>query len=377
MRRKEPEARAPADPGGTCVRGAPDRTVGAGLTVSPARVLVVAVGVLATVGCGGSGTTTQKEVAGEVEGELPGGDTVIRPDDVKGDADGRAPTDIEVDYGFLGDHEGETPVWKPIPCESHTDCPEGYCVELESGSGETFCTLTCVEECPLDWVCKSVFVDGPDPVSLCMPPSNTLCKVCKTDEDCLLADSLCIKGKGALGYCGRVCDPEKPGCPLGFDCGLVEDGEGQPQGYQCIPAPGSCCVAGGAKDCNDDNPCTFDGCDPSLGCTHEPQDGECDGDDPCLEWLCADGKCTGIPIETDDTANKIDDDCDGLTDEDAYKGFRLEAGSFSGCGGTSESGTIVLSGELSAPAFEGVSEGPEFSVSTGLAGLLSWLGLQQ
>ncbi len=326
--------------------------------------------------CSNSGTTTQKDDAlVDTVTDLPEGDAVIGPGDMRADADQKGLPDSAIDYGFTGDQGGETQDWKPIPCESHEDCPEGYCVELEPGTGETFCTVTCVEECPLDWVCKSVFVDGPDPISLCLPPTNTLCKVCKTDEDCLLADSLCIKGKGTLGYCGRACDPDKPGCPIGFECGLVENAEGQAQGYQCLPAKGSCCVAGGAKDCNDDNPCTFDGCEPALGCTHDAQDGECTGDDPCLEWVCADGKCTGIPVAADDTINQLDDDCDGLTDEDAYKGFRLEAGTFSGCGGASESDALVLSGELSSPPFENDSEGPELDVQAGLAGLLSWLGL--
>jgi len=338
--------------------------------------LVVAGAVLLGSACSGGGKTTEADVAVEVDSELPGGDAMLRPGDVKAEVDQRGQADVEIDYGFTGDKGGETEDWKPVACESHDDCPEGYCVELEPGSGETFCTVTCVEECPLDWVCKSVFVDGPDPVSLCLPPTNTLCKVCKSDDDCLLADSLCIKGKGSLGFCGRSCDPEKPKCPMGFDCGLVEDPGGAPLGYQCMPAKGSCCVAGGAKDCNDDNPCTFDGCDPALGCTHDPQDGECEGDDPCLDWVCAEGKCSGIPIEADDTINKVDDDCDGLTDEDAYKGFRLAAGTFCGGGGTSESAELVLSGEMSAPPFDGASEGLDMSVETGLAGLLSWLGLQ-
>jgi len=53
------------------------------------------------------------------------------------------------------------------------------------------------------------------------------------------------------------------------------------------------CV-GAAKDCNDGNPCTADGCDPSIqdGCYHLPNTATCNDSDPCtLNDYCSGGTC--------------------------------------------------------------------------------------
>lgn len=39
-------------------------------------------------------------------------------------------------------------------------------------------------------------------------------------------------------------------------------------------------------DCDDQNPCTWDGCDPKSGCFHTPQLGPCDDGDPCTDDTC-------------------------------------------------------------------------------------------
>jgi hypothetical protein len=71
------------------------------------------------------------------------------------------------------------------------------------------------------------------------------------------------------------------------------------------------CAAGTPISCDDDDPRTVDGCDPTTGCTHVPRmatttstvpggsggictgDGDCvTDDDPCTEERCIDGRCT-------------------------------------------------------------------------------------
>jgi len=302
---------------------------------------------------------------GEDPGTEGGSDSsVILPD---ADASGQQRGDIET-WGDLEMRAGDAAAdaWTPKPCQSHDDCPGGYCVEAVPESEEYVCTVTCIEECPLDWVCKSVFIQGPDPVSVCLPPSDTLCKVCQTDAACLLSGSLCIKSGGGLGFCGRQCDPDAAECPEGFECVLYSDGEGDPLGHQCMPLPGNCCVSGGVVTCDDDKPCTFDGCSPAAGCTHEPFDAECSGDDPCMEYLCVGGECVGTPVTIDDTLDHIDNDCDGLTDEEAYKEFRLVGGQFVSGGGFSEGAGLACSGELGAPPIDGESKGLDLIVRAGL-----------
>jgi hypothetical protein len=272
--------------------------------------------------------------------------------------------------------DGALEVWSPHPCLSHEDCDDGYCVEVVPGSGEYFCTPACMEECPLDWVCKSVFVDGADPVSVCLPPGDTLCKVCQEDADCLLAGSLCIAGSGVLGFCGRACNWDNDDCPEGFACTMAENEQGDPLAYQCLPEPGACCVGGDFASCEDDNPCTFEGCDASLGCTHLPVDEECTGSNPCMDYFCESGECVEVPIVADDTLNHIDDDCDGLTDEEAYKEFRLVAGHLVDGAGTADGPQWELGSTVGGPPVFGVSSDDAFTVRTGLLYIMALLGME-
>ena len=59
---------------------------------------------------------------------------------------------------------------------------------------------------------------------------------------------------------------------------------------------GGLCVASSAAafvNCNDNDLCTTDSCDPNVGCMYSPLDaGLCDDDDPCTENdYCDDGVC--------------------------------------------------------------------------------------
>lgn len=258
-------------------------------------------------------------------------------------------------------------IWQPQPCLTHADCLDGFCVEFPPGSGEFLCAPTCIEECPADWGCKSVYVDGPDPVSICLPPVDTLCKVCGANADCLLAGSLCILGDGPYGYCGKVCDPQGDECPDEFACGLYGPGE-DPLGYQCMPQPGGCCVAGAWASCDDDNPCTLDSCSPSLGCTSQPTDETCIGTDPCQQYVCVDGECVGTPTVGDFTLDGIDDDCDGNTDEDAYKDFSVSGWAYVSTAGqmSAQDAPVTISGSLGAAPWADTSSGGIWSVVSGL-----------
>jgi len=329
-------------------------------------------------GCSSGGTTIEVEVK-DFRGPDDAGDRRAA-DAIPETVDQVSPQDSGIEAGDLLDL-GEVPdlpsevEWQPTPCASHKDCPEGYCVEIYPGSGEFFCTLECLEECPLDWECKSVQIVGPDPVSICLPPGDPLCRVCQEDEDCILASSLCVKGAGAFGFCGIGCSPDGQECPPGFLCDMLRDPDGDPLGHQCLPKTGWCCEAGGPATCDDDNACTFDGCDPSFGCTNESTDAECTGDDPCLDYVCVEGDCTGLPVLSDDALDGIDDDCDGQTDEDAYKTFRLVAGEFVGARGLSQGAGLKIVSELS-PAFGGVTNSGELSIGAGLSFVLSLIGIE-
>jgi len=258
-------------------------------------------------------------------------------------------------------------VWTPTPCKSHDDCEGlGLCVELAQGAGEYVCAPYCMEECPADWQCKSMYVDGPDPVSLCFPPGETICSVCSVDKDCLFAGSLCVKGGGALGFCGKYCHPEDaPDCPDGFECLMATTNSGDKLGYQCMPTKGHCCVAGKLKNCDDDNPCTADTCEPSFGCEHGNIDGPCEGPDDCTEYKCVNGACIGFLITQDVTKDGIDDDCDGMTDEDWAYWLKVPVYGFSSTAHEVTGGPFTVRGSLSTPPAANVSSGGDFKVFPG------------
>ncbi len=72
------------------------------------------------------------------------------------------------------------------------------------------------------------------------------------------------------------------------------------------------CIGKNPMDCNDDDPCTIDFCEPWGGCKHQPHAEQCDDGDPCtLPGACVDGACTvGSPVECDDGDQCTLDYCD-------------------------------------------------------------------
>jgi hypothetical protein len=331
--------------------------------------------VLLMSACSGSGGTSvgSNDIAEDtaiVDARDTASEVVIMPSDVNEVDAPLFPQDTldlsELDVGDVAadaELDLHSDIWVPQDCQSHDDCDDGMCVEVSPGSGQTLCAPFCMEECPGDWVCKSIYVDGPDPVSLCFPPSETICNVCTEESQCVYAGSLCLKGSGALGFCGKYCHPdESPECPDGFECLLATDKDGEVLGYQCQPPAGHCCIAGNLKDCDDENPCTADTCDPSLGCQHDSIEGPCEGPTPCTDYYCSNGACIGITITEDLILDGIDEDCDGNTDEDWALGAKVLAPMVSATGHVMTGGGFTMRGNLSGPPVAGTSAGGDFKI---------------
>ena len=75
---------------------------------------------------------------------------------------------------------------------------------------------------------------------------------------------------------------------------------------------GSCPTQVLTEDCDDGNLCTDDNCNPLTGCSHLPHVGTCPSDFPPCECICVGTVC----ICEDEELNCLDDDCDGYIDED-------------------------------------------------------------
>jgi len=331
---------------------------------------------LLAAGCGGDAASTLRDVLG---GDTPALEDAV---ELKGDVHlrtpdfgGEHPPDLWLPDEFVlpevpADAQPETT--GPIPCQANEECPEGLCIQVSPDSEEGVCTFPCLTDdaCPPSWVCKTVYVDYPDMMSVCIPPTDTLCRVCEGDAECLLSGSLCVTEGNAYGYCGRSCSFAEQDCPEGFLCQVAVDGEGKELGHQCLPAPGNCCLSGDLAGCDQGNSCQQAVCHPTLGCQYDPVEGPCVGEDLCLEYECADGECVGTPITTDATNDGIDDDCDGLTDEDVPKLVKLNAAYFGSGGGPSSSDGFVLAGSLSCTPVRGTGSSDKFVLETGIFGIL-------
>jgi uncharacterized repeat protein (TIGR03803 family) len=77
----------------------------------------------------------------------------------------------------------------------------------------------------------------------------------------------------------------------------------------------TCAVAQCDVDCNDENPCTDDSCDPETGCVHSNNTATCNDGNPCTSGdVCAGGMC-GTPVDCNDNNDCTDDSCNPATGE--------------------------------------------------------------
>lgn len=221
-----------------------------------------------------------------------------------------------VDQGSLGKFCG-------IACLADKDCPASYvcgsvqtaegntasqCVKKATGS-EAFGTCTCdpyAVAAKLTTTCFAQVKDTQGQVigqcpgtRLCGPEGLSACDAQSPQpEICDGIDNNC-NGKTDDGSCddGNPCTKDtcdgKGGCtsvPLdGTPCDA--DGSVCTVADACVAGA---CAAGKPKDCDDQNPCTSNTCQPTTGCVQANDNGApCNDDNPCTVGdTCADGGCT-------------------------------------------------------------------------------------
>ena len=192
--------------------------------------------------------------------------------------------------------EGACLPGEPVICDDGNGCTENACYPW---FGCEYDTLEDGVECmygagvPLDGACH----DG-----VCVPDAAGMV-LCLADGDCAFLENsnlcdghfVCLESKCTLV---EVLYDECPGDVEPGPC--IE--------YKCAPATGECvesplvdgascsdgslctvqdscaggqCVGGPPLACDDQNPCTLDGCDALSGCTFEAVPAPCDDLDPC------------------------------------------------------------------------------------------------
>ena len=165
-------------------------------------------------------------------------------------------------------------------CTDKDQCKDGKCVGSPIAGG---CGCVADAEC-------AKFEDG----NLC---NGTL--VCKGGQ-CVIdpktvkkcdssKDTPCLKS---------ICDPTTGQC----NPTVTGDGRDCDDGDLCTTASkckGGKCEGAASLDCDDDNPCTKDSCNPATGCVHEPVDAPCETDtDKCTTQECQAGACVGKTVIT-------------------------------------------------------------------------------
>ncbi len=253
------------------------------------------------------------------------------------------------------------------PCTTDDVCDSGYCIDTAEGR---ICTAPCVDECPNeDWECRYVPGGGADLIRLCVPPEEILCTPCRSDIDCGSLVDLCLDFADGT-FCGQACI-EDADCPDAYGCTQVPDGTGEVVG-QCTPLLGICgdCLDADGDGFGEGPGCFGSDCDDLAAETYESALEVCDGfDNDCDEIVdegfdfvgdpfhcgrcmnacsvvhgaagCEAGACVIVECDDDyydhngefedgcedhclidpeigdvEVCNGLDDDCDGLEDED-------------------------------------------------------------
>lgn len=135
------------------------------------------------------------------------------------------------------------------------------------------------------------------------PCAGTACEVCEEDQD------RCVDGTGTPCTATTTTSTSTPNSTTTAPTSISTTTTTPTTTTTAVPA---CRVA---ADCDDQNPCTSDACDPTTGCTHAPEAGRCNDDDNCTDDACVGGECVsgiatpnGVTCAFDELANI---ECDG------------------------------------------------------------------
>jgi hypothetical protein len=185
-------------------------------------------------------------------------------------------------------------------CTVTDACVGGAC----KGSGALFCDD--------DNLCTN---DVCDPAAGCVFTVNTL--PCDDGDACTIGDT--CAGGTCSGTGDLVCNDDNPctddSCDANSGCQFVPNSVACDDGDACTTADtcsDSQCVGGPAPDCDDENVCTDDACEPKTGCSYTVNTAPCDDGDACTTGdTCAEGACQGPgELLCDDENPCTDDSCE-------------------------------------------------------------------
>ncbi len=222
---------------------------------------------------------------------------------------------------------------KGLKCDDKNACTTGT---LCDGFG--LCVGGTLAECEDKNACTA---DSCEALAGCT--HDLLTDACSDGNACTVGDQCeagSCKGGTAKGCddgiecTGDVCNPVSGACETTATTAACSDGNPCTQGDQC---QGGKCQPGAAAQCDDNNACTEDACDPQSGaCTHVDGSGGCEDGNGCTVGdTCKNGKCASGGEKTClDTDTCTADSCDpksGNCAHSAIAGCGAKCGSDGDC----------------------------------------------
>ena len=279
-----------------------------------------------------------------VEGACLGGDGLICDDNNTCTADSCSPASGCVHEPMAGDCDDGNACTEGDSCDNGkcvpggaVDCDDGNPCTADGCAPASGCTNVpsaggCSDDdpCTTGDLCKGG-ICLPGPALDCDDGNPCTDDSCGAQGECLHGanDEDCDDGNGCtLGdYCHEgvclynglldcdddnvctddLCDP-KVGCLTKPNTAACDDGNPCTTGDMCSASQ---CLPGDAVVCDDGNLCTDDSCDPEAGCLYAPNEDECEDGNACtIGDHCSQGWCGGSPLDCDDDNLCTDDSCD-------------------------------------------------------------------
>jgi cysteine-rich repeat protein len=140
---------------------------------------------------------------------------------------------------------------------------------------------------------------------------------CSDGSACTVGDvcglGVCVPGSALLCQDDNPCTSD--GCDLASGCTVTNTTDACSDDNVCTTGDlcgGGICLPGATTDCSDGNVCTTDECNPVLGCSATNNVQACNDGNACTSGdACGSGACAGLLIVCDDNNLCTDDSCDG------------------------------------------------------------------
>ena len=200
-------------------------------------------------------------------------------------------------------------------CTTDGDCDTGLCLSGVGKDGASACATACTGTCPEGQRCRAL-AGSKDVVWVCVDGRASLCDPCSSSKQCKvfgLADSACVDYGAKGDFCAVSCQGDSD-CGEGYRCTEAAAVEGDTRLF-CVRnadvgepyyAFGTCGCSAAATEAKLSTSCY------NEAVANGKVIGRCTGSRACG----ADGLSTcDAATPKVEACNGVDDDCDGLTDE--------------------------------------------------------------